>query len=66
MRNKLVLTGLAAALTVSVVSALSTSEANQTLEVDKPAPETVREQDASIETSDEVDASEEAQDADAS
>lgn len=65
MRNKLVLTGLAAALTVSVVSALSTSEANQTLEVDKPAPETVREQDASIETSDEVDASEEAQDADA-
>lgn len=30
MRNKLVLTGLAAALTVSVVSALSTSQANQT------------------------------------
>lgn len=64
MRNKLVLTGLAAALTVSVVSALSTSEANQTLEVEKPAPETVREQDASIETSDEADVSEEVQDAD--
>lgn len=30
MRNKLVLTGLAAALTVSIVSALSTSQANQT------------------------------------
>ena len=63
MRNKLVLTGLAAALTVSVVSALSTSEANQTLEVEKSAPETV--QDASVDASNEVNASEEAQDADA-
>lgn len=65
MRNKLVLTGLAAALTVSVVSALSTSEANQTLEVEKSVPEAVREQEASIDSPNEVDASEKAQDADA-
>lgn len=44
MRNKLVLTGLAAALTVSTVSALSTSEANQTPEIEKPTPEAVSEQ----------------------
>lgn len=43
MRNKLVLTGLAAALTVSIVSALSTSEANQPLADKKSTPEAVSE-----------------------